>query len=264
MEPPRLAPRRVQFEFEPVPVHWVPGRPFLTHLLNALHFLFEHGERWFCKAFRAALPQIQDAQLRADVRGFIAQEATHSHHHAGFIGHLAAQGLHLPDFSRGLLRLLKRVRRRVTLRGQVAVIAGIEQYTAFLGAWVFEHGTLRDADPAMRELFLWHAAEEIEHKAVAFDLLQELRPGYFYRVGHFLLASLALFIAWGLALVLLLRRDRRASLRAVLVDFVRCVRDGSLPIGPVLRGCFSYLKPGFHPDQDDNLHLAENHFAGQG
>ena len=259
----KIAPRSVEFDFDRVPVHWVGDRPFLTHLLNALHFLFEHGERWFCDAFRETLPQIQDTRLLGEVRGFIAQEATHSHHHARFLARLDSQGLNLPGVSELIKRELARWQRWASLHSQVAMIAGIEQYTAMLGAWIFAQDTLRDADPVMRDLFLWHSAEEIEHKSVAFDLLQALRPGYFYRVAHFAVASTSLFVAWGLILMLLIWRDKHASLREVLVDFARALRDGDFPLRPVLRGAVRYLKPGFHPREDDNLHLWTNYFASR-
>ena len=49
-----LHPRDVPFDWSELPMHWIPGEPFATHLLNVLHLLLPEGERWFvgCSARR--------------------------------------------------------------------------------------------------------------------------------------------------------------------------------------------------------------------
>ena len=63
----------------------------------------------------------------------------------------------------------------------------------------FTQGMLDAADPAMQQLLAWHAAEEIEHKAVAFDVLQQIDPSYALRIAGLVYATVMLggFWLWG-------------------------------------------------------------------
>ena len=63
----RLKARRVQFDLDGTPLHWLPGDPFATHMINGLHLLLPPGELWFCRVYNKALPYVTDPQLRADV-----------------------------------------------------------------------------------------------------------------------------------------------------------------------------------------------------
>ncbi len=76
-----LTARNVSFSWKDTPLHWVPGDPFATHTINVLHMLLPAGERWFVHVYKQVLPLIRDERLRADVIGFIGQEAMHSRAH---------------------------------------------------------------------------------------------------------------------------------------------------------------------------------------
>lgn len=76
-----LKARNVSFGWEGTPLHWLPGDPFATHTINVLHLLLPAGERWFVHVYKQVLPYIKDEQLRADVVGFIGQEAMHAAAH---------------------------------------------------------------------------------------------------------------------------------------------------------------------------------------
>ena len=144
---------------------------------------------------------------------------------------------------------------------QLSVVAGVEQYTAALSAWIFEDGPLADADPTMRELYLWHAAEEIEHKSVAFDLLHAVNPHYGVRLAGLVIAISTLFPVWALLTLGLIGQDRKTSRAEIRRDFWRALRGGDFPLRAIAKGTAAYLRPGFHPRQERNLHLAEEFFA---
>ena len=90
-----LKARKVSFDWEETPLHWVPGDPFNTHTINVLHLLLPAGERWFVHVYKQALPYITDDRLREDVIGFIGQEAIHSQAHDDVLPHLRKLGLDL-------------------------------------------------------------------------------------------------------------------------------------------------------------------------
>lgn len=260
-EPSPLLPRHVRFCFDGVPLHWLAGRPSMTHQANALHVLFPPGEKWFVRLTKRSLPRITDPALAAATRGFLAQEAIHARSHEGFFETLRAQGFRVDRMEAVLERDIARHERRLSFEMQLAVISGIEHYTAALGAFAFERHLFDGAHPALADLFLWHASEEIEHKCVAFDLREALAPGYARRILGLVLATLGILVAWTVLGIVFVRHDPETTLRAALADHWRALREGKTPFGWMARAFVRYLRPGFHPSQSDDHHLAQAYLA---
>jgi predicted metal-dependent hydrolase len=256
-----ITPRRVSFDWQMPPRHWLDGRPGMTHMANALHLLFPPGERWFARVAHRLLPQLRDTRLAADAKGFMGQEGNHARTHDTFLAVLAAQGFRLRGVAKFIERDFQRHERLMPLKLQVAIISGVEHYTAALGRWAFERDVFNGADPMLRDLFLWHAAEELEHKSVAFDLRAAVAPGYVTRALGLIIATTGLVISWTILGAILVRQDPETSAGAVLRDLARAHRQGKAPFATVARAFMQYLRPGFHPSQDDDLHHARAYLA---
>ena len=186
----QLKARRVQFDFDNTPLHWLKDDPFSTHIINGIHLLLPAGELWFCRVYNQALPLVSDDQLRADVEGFIRQEAVHSRAHSKAQLYLERHGLSVDDYVQriewlfgtvlgdapfGLKVLQRKAIQKQWLVMRVGVIAAIEHFTGVLGQWAMDNESWEDnGDPAMVDLFKWHLAEEVEHRTVAFDLFEHL------------------------------------------------------------------------------------------
>src|SRR3546814_20341979 len=55
--------------------------------------------------------------------------------------------------------------------------------TALMAHGFFTNGMFAHADPRVRAMYAWHSVEEIEHKAVAYDVMKKVaRANYFTRV----------------------------------------------------------------------------------
>lgn len=168
-----LTVRRLQIDLDTPPErHWCGGDAFRTAMFNALSFSFPAGEQFFIDSIRRALAvapaEVREAFDEAQ-RGFIGQEATHRRIHDRFNAHLVAQGLR----NRWEARILRRQRfiERSDARVWLGFTAATEHFTAFFAEHLFAHPELLDgAEPRWRDLWLWHASEETEHRAVAFDL----------------------------------------------------------------------------------------------
>ncbi len=253
--------RRVSFPWRQPPLHWLDGRPGMTHMANALHLLFPPGERWFARAGHRLLPHVNDPKLIADAKGFMGQEGNHARTHDTFLAVLAAQGFRLKRVSEAVERDFDRVGRLLPLKLQIAVISGVEHYTAALGRMAFERGMFDGAEPMLRDLFLWHAAEELEHKSVAFDLREATAAGYARRVLGMCIATFGLVVWWTVLGAILVAQDRETTAGEVIRDLVRAHRQGKAPWATVARAFIQYLRPGFHPSQDDDLHYARAYLA---
>ncbi|MFG2476420.1 metal-dependent hydrolase [Streptomyces fagopyri] len=276
-----ITPRRVSFDWERTPLHWIPDEPTATHVINVLHLLLPAGERWFVKVLKEALPLIGDPELLRDVKGFMGQEATHSVQHAYVLDHLAAQHLDTRDFTRHVDFLFEKVLGERPplgvplpdgewLRLRLSVIAAIEQFTAVLGDWVLAAEGLDRAgsDEVMLDLLRWHGAEEVEHRAVAFDMYQhcggEGLPRYARRVaGMAVTAPMMLYLwAWGAAH--LLRHDPQLAGRGrySLAAHNKAVRKGLLPTWKELGAAVPrYLRRSYHPSQEGSLRRAVEYLA---
>ncbi|SFB23198.1 hypothetical protein SAMN05216266_106301 [Amycolatopsis marina] len=270
-----LRARDVRFDFSALPMHWIPGEPQATHTVNALQLLLPEGERWFVQVFKQALPLIRDDRLREDVLGFIGQEAMHAEAHAGVLEHYKAHGLDAEPYTRqtewifrGLLgdRDLTGRAKEEWLVERLSLIAAIEHYTAFLGQWVLDADALDrvGADPVMLDLLRWHGAEEVEHRAVAFDLFQHLDGRYLRRVRA--MAVVTPVMLW------LLVRGTRFLMTAdpVLAGRTPATWRAALAAGrrgvlPTLRGALREIRPyfsrGYHPSQTGSTEQAVAYLA---
>nr|WSX78193.1 metal-dependent hydrolase [Streptomyces sp. NBC_00899] len=275
-----IKPRRVAFDWKQTPLHWIPDEPTATHVINVLHLLLPAGERWFVKVFKEALPLVTDEQLLKDVKGFMGQEATHSVQHAYVLEHLAEQHLDTTAYTRHVEWMFDvllgekppwgiPIPRREWLRFRLSLIAAIEHFTAVLGDWILDAEALDGAgtDEVMLDLLRWHGAEEVEHRAVAFDMYQHTGGGsalrYLRRVEGMALAWPTLFYLWTVGARYLLRHDPQlAHGRYRFGDHRAAARRGLLPSWMSLHTAMPrYLRRSYHPTQEGSLSKAVEYLA---
>ena len=261
---PVLRPRSPGVALDaPVPRHWFGGNVVATHVANGVNLLFPAGERFFVRSVNHYLDRVRDPLLRAQIKGFFAQEGRHAREHERVFRLLEEQGYEVAPF----LRLYERVAYGVIEKLappalRLATTAACEHYTAILAENALAHRLLDQAHPTMRALLLWHAAEEIEHRAVAFDVLQEVSPSYPLRVAGLALATACLGGFWIAAAAVLLRQESASSAR-LRADW-RVSRERARQHGVFLRGIREYLRPGFHPSQKETDGLASTYLASVG
>ncbi len=265
MQPARIQPRRPVNEFADVPKYWFAGNAWATHMANSLNLLFPLGERFFVRAVLAYADEITDPTLKEQIRGFVAQESRHGLEHERFFEQLEAQGNEIRKFLEVYDRLAWKVLEpRIPRHLRLAITVSLEHYTATFAHFAFTRPTLDRIHPAMRKLLLWHAAEEIEHKAVAFDVLQAVDPSYKTRVLGHLIATTGLVAFWWSGAFYLMRQDKSLTLAELRRGRQQSHGRGELSLRDIARSFVDYLKPDFHPWQVDDYHLAERLFKAQG
>ena len=275
--PARLRPRQPKIDFAATPKYWVLGDPQATHSLNILHFGIPAGERYFIDGVRLAMPYVTDARLQADARGFIGQEAVHARLHERAAEHLdlfsiplIQRRVELMDRTREALYrrvdgLPEPFRRRAVLAWLSGVMLG-EHFTALFADTVFDDTKTDDAafDPEMVQLLKWHAAEELEHRTLPYDVFRHIGGGYLTRVAPALPAFA--FLPVGLIGItsLLMALDPDVRHRFSFRDYVRAVRARRSPsLLHVMVRLPAYLLPRYHPshlgdDQRAQAWLASN------
>jgi hypothetical protein len=258
-------PRRVRYDWADVPLHWVPGEPHLTHILNTLHLFLPAGERWFIKVFKQAQPLIEDPLLYEQVRAFMSQEGMHATAHDSARRHLEEQGLDVSGYLRAMDAFFVKVLGdrnlsprldRGWLNVRLAGIAAIEHYTAVLGEWILAQEGLdaADPDPTMMDLLKWHGAEEVEHRSVAYDLYQHLCGSLALRraVSQVVFPGL-IAVVWGGA-VALYDEDPYVHDRRFLRSYLRAQSRGQLPrMDRLFASGARYVSRDYHPSGEGDL-----------
>jgi predicted metal-dependent hydrolase len=257
--------RKVNLPFqEQIPNHWLDGSPVATHFFNGLNLVFPDGERFFIRAVQDHVDRITDENLKAQIKGFFGQEGWHAHEHERYFDVLKEQGYEIDTFLRRFHRFIGLSNRFWPAAVRLAITAGAEHYTATLGANALDNVLVDRAHPVMRKLIYWHATEELEHKAVAFEVLRHTHPSYLLRIFGFALATLVLF-GWTIAGTRMLLRQDRMSRRAANAEIKRLRRVTNDQMERAVKaGIRAYLRRDFHPNQKDDSELARRGLAAIG
>lgn len=171
------------------PLDWLGVEAFRAQIFNALSLSFPIGEKYFIDSVREALPLITDAELREEIHRFIGQEATHTALHRTMNARLSALGLRF--VVEPLVRWRIRSGARLDLRSKLAITMAYEHFTAVFGDMTLANQQwLADAPAPLQSLWMWHAAEECEHRGLAFDVYRAVGGGSLRRILWFVYVSL--------------------------------------------------------------------------
>jgi uncharacterized protein len=261
--PERKVPtRRMTFEesMRDLPRHFAgDGDLIAGHVIAALSSVFPDGEDYFVRSVRHYRDRITDPALKRQVSGFIGQEAVHGREHRVFNDRLAELGYptkQYEKFTRAGLRFRERILPAIS---NLAATAALEHFTATLAELVLTNQEIRDlmgAD-AVRDLFVWHALEESEHKAVAFDVYKAVGGGERLRVFTMNFFRFGFVLGMGASVVLSLLRDRATYRKGNLRRSWRRLKTSPLADPAIWAQLKDYNRPGFHPDDSDTNELVE-------
>ena len=150
------------------PRWWHGGDPVATAFFNALSASFPQGETFFIEAVRRFRDQ-GDARLQEHIQAFIAQEAAHTREHVVFNKLIKNAGYDTTAMDAETRRRLDIARSRHPV-AQLAITVALEHFTAIMANCLLtDENPLPGAPPEVLRLWQWHAIEELEHKAVAYD-----------------------------------------------------------------------------------------------
>jgi predicted metal-dependent hydrolase len=250
-EPREIPVRRPSFDFARVKErHWFGGDPFKTHLLQALSGSFPEGERFFMDAVRFHLDKVKTPALRHEISRFLAQEGMHGKAHAAFNEWVKSLGNDIETIERDVQSDLAQTRLDARPIEWLAATCALEHFTAILAERLLDDDDLRaQLPPEVRALWVWHAVEETEHKAVAFDTYVEVGGTYRMRAISMVIVTLGFLYQLTRHQLHLIKHDpERPSFLAVARGWAwTWIWPGTLL--PVIPAYFDYYRPGFHPWQ---------------
>ena len=179
-------------------VWWNPAEPEFVAAANGVSLMMPSVEPCFVRAVQDALRAEPDriaAELAAEAGWFCAQELAHQSVHRSINAALVAEVPRLAPIERWIGRLYRWITRTRSLRFRLAFAASTEAMAHGMALWVARRPNdmvgVRPGPTA--QLFLWHLAEEVEHKAVAHDVWRAIDTSR-VRYGFALLWSLATLV----------------------------------------------------------------------
>ncbi|MBO2463339.1 metal-dependent hydrolase [Actinomadura violacea] len=253
--------RRIAFEHPKGSLrrHYVDGDLVMSHIVALLSATFPPGEDFFVRSVRHYGDRITDPDLAAQVRGFIGQEVIHGREHDRLNRALRAMGYPTRHFSNVVKRDLALADRFLPPIVRLGFTAGLEHYTATLAEVLLTSPRAQAllGDTEVRSVLLWHALEESEHKAVAFEVFRQVGGSERTRIRtmRWISAGFLLLVVTGT--LVSLATDRAAYDPVRLLRSIAALRRSPFLAPHVVRRLRAYNKPGFHPDDLDNTELLE-------
>ncbi|MBI2708612.1 MAG: metal-dependent hydrolase [Actinobacteria bacterium] len=272
--PPRTVPtRRISFDesLRDIPKHFAAdGDLILSHIAANLSAVFPDGEDFFVRSVRHFRDQVADPELKRQVAGFIGQEAIHGREHRAFNDHLQRLGYPTKRVERFTKWGLETRERLLPPISNLAATAALEHFTATLAELLLSDEETRRlfGAPEVRNLFLWHALEESEHKAVAFDVYQAMGGSERLRTLTMNLLTVGFLGGMTVQVALSMLGDRDTYRPRALVKSLRRLRRSPIVSKELWDRLRDYNRKGFHPDDRDTSELIERWrrelFGGQG
>jgi len=270
--PEEIKVRKVNFNFSKEnPRFYYKNNPFSTHFINALHIVFPTGERFFVNSVLKHQKEITDDKLRKQVRNFCGQEGVHSSMHERFWNILKENGYIIKGYENHIDNLLHKIIAKIEVEGtqinniDLTATVCLEHFTALFGHAIFNHvDTNKNVVPEdIAELFQWHAAEEIEHKNVAFDVFQKIdKNEQTKRIIAMPIVTALLYFYLSIGTIMLMYQDRKylslTKLPKQLYDFATGLFSDLH--GEMYAEFFNFFKKDFHPSNLNDYHLAEEFF----
>lgn len=263
--------RKVNFNIKDMARHYVADNVFATHYVNSMHIIFPEGEKFFIRSARYFMDEIKDdPELLDRVKKFIGQEGVHHKEHEKFWDVLDDMGLKPRRFARfynytAYNFLEKNMMRLTGRRGPLlalSVTTALEHFTALLGDGGLRHNPFGDLPKDIQLLLNWHAAEELEHKSVCFDLYKKVGGDYETRVAGMVLASIFLWVYLIAGQMYFVAMDKEKDLLKLPGQYLNFMRRwlSNEGMSNIRAMYLDYYKRDFHPDDHDNYELARAFF----
>lgn len=268
--PPKVRPlllrvRRYRWSFEDVcDRDWFARSPAISRWFDVYTLMVPDNEAFYIRTLTPCIELITDEAIRTELRNFFRQESLHGVAHRAYWVRMQELGVEYASYLKFMNWLVYSVLEPAQPhRLRVSIVAAIEHINACLGHVVLKRDLMRSAHSRLRELFYWHFAEEIEHKAVAHRTLATCYPGYATRILGALVAFPAFYFLSFFGMIYLLWREKSLFRLTTVSDlFQFWVRDG------VLRDTLShlarYFRISFEPWDENDFYLIDKVIGERG
>ncbi|MEM7341141.1 MAG: metal-dependent hydrolase [Actinomycetota bacterium] len=245
-----LPVRRPSFDYaDDADPMWTPARPEFACAANSVSLLMPYMEPYFIRSIASVTTSLPSDQAEL-ARTYIGQERAHQREHRRYNRLLAGRYPSLAWLERRAAATYRWLGRTRSPAFNVAFTAASETIAYSAARWAAEYRrTLFDGvDGPLAHLFIWHLAEEVEHKSAAWDIHLALGRGR-PRLRYLLAAApalllVALFVTAGTTLMLIAERRLHSP-----VAWMRLLRWGVTFTFELIPNLVMALGPDHHPDR---------------
>lgn len=254
-----ITPRPVKFTFKDhYPKYWYDYNPAKTYYANVLAAYIPHCEKFIISTVKSCRDMVKNPTLKEDIKAFLQQESYHTREHFKFLHKVVMPhypGLKLSHNKFFILLIFMIVGGKKT---RLVMTAAGEHFTAVLSHLFLSQPELFNGiDDELVEFWRWHFIEEIEHKSVTFDMLDEAKCGYLLRVYGFLLATLFYFSAVFRAYIQMAKQDKCLLSFKFYWQSIKYFWGKSGVMRQCVKPYLAFLNPKFHPSQIEDNELIE-------
>ena len=256
-----IDPRPVEFAFsEQTPRFWFDNDIFKTHYYNAFLTTFPPGEQFFVRSVLHFRDQISDPKLQEQINDFASQEGSHSSAHQKHLDILSKQGYSSLERENRLIDRGSKLFNKLAPKAALAATVALEHFTAMLAHQMYEDPAtyVTPAHEDFKPMFLWHAAEEIEHKSVAFDVYQQVDGSYGRRVIAMVFATIGMFLMIPFRMFPLLLKDGIAFKWKTWREGIPFLFGKNGKLTKPWRHYIQFYRRDFHPWDVQDFHLIED------
>jgi uncharacterized protein len=229
------------------------GDLIMSHTLASLSAVFPDGEDYFVRSVRHYRGEITDPVLKRQVAGFIGQEAIHGREHRALNDRLDELGYPTKRTERFTEKGLALRERVMSPAANLAATAALEHFTATLAEVILSSERAREmiGAPEIRDVLLWHALEESEHKAVAFDVFRAVGGSERTRRWTMNFTCVSFLGGMTLQVIIAMLGDRSTYRPGNLRRSYGRVKDNPFFKRAVWLKLRDYNRPDFHPNDHD-------------
>ena len=252
----KLPVRRLLDNFkDPFPGRWNGGDPFRSAVMNAFSMGFPIAEQYFIYTLKQSLRTLSEKQresFESEIKGFIGQEAMHSIIHKNFnqnLLNLGYKNLYEKDLKQEVSRIVHR-----DLKTHLAATAAIEHIAAMCSMWLLNNQWVLDgAEDKFKTMWLWHCAEETEHRNVGFDVFKMTGGTEKIRILTYLLISIIMFKNLTMQTIHNLHHDKSLFKLSTWKTGYKIMLSKNGLVRFVFKHWLKYFSSKFHPSQLDGL-----------
>lgn len=249
--------RRLKFNFpNPIPKYWNGGDLGRSYLFNAIAIIAPSFERLALYSVIAFKKEWQHWPQSSDIKAFIGQESAHGNAYEHYNQYFVQQGYQIQGIERMIQKTFLGIGACLPKKMHLSITLAGEHLAAIMADLVLKDSQwLAKAQVHCGAIWRWHAIEEIEHKAVVFDVYQALKGGYWGRLWGMVIATMA----WGGFLTFnmgyMLKKDKG------LLSFKAYRSLWSALLGKqgffraLVKPYLAFFHPKFHPWQHNNRTL---------
>ncbi len=253
--------RHPKFDFSKSIVYKKTGVRMIAHFLDAMSVTFPVGEPFFIASVKYFEKEITNKELLEKVKQFYGQEVSHTAEHVTYNNMLERQGYNIEKLIHSFDNRKARLERqnfRFRRQRMLAITVALEYLIALMADELLNNPEVLDGfDDVHADIWRWHSIEEIEHKAVAFDVYNAIGGYYSERVTFLFIITLVLLFLVGKNFLYFLRKDKllfnpKAWFFAFRYSFIK---PGFFR--KILPKYLRLYRPDYHPWNEDNSYLVK-------